>query len=489
MNIFKKRTNQKSFTKLERKSYLSIKSKDFYTIDSVESQGLDAFCVEGSFGNYIMQRMGQIIILASIKKPYRHLRFYKNQSRLMFRGEHKVLQTSVRKVDHFLIKPKEKPENIMERPLDFKIDQKPRKKIFIQEQSNNFMLDRKQKPPLKTENVNNVMIEKEKRPDNRIESLNKIKLPAAGKFFNNMPVLKIGESLEFQYLKIKPPFVCENPLKFLIPFKPKKVRYTDLDVKSESSSNLLYIINKVKLFSPTSTKFKNESSLLIPPQPKKTSFTEITTQKVTDVLYDIPRKITPFEKVVVESIPDLFIQEQPKKRYFSAEVADHMSIIGSARAVFCLEIDPNEEIFIENVYDMLLIQNVWDDLSITKDRLCLRPPGYKGKSSRNLPYYTNLNLGIIEEKENEEVNENKDKENNENKQEKEKDKDNKLNENNKEDNNTEIKNNNNDNINEGDNKDKDNVKDKKANYIITINYVETATDNKENKENKVDDKK
>ena len=63
---------------------------------------------------------------------------------------------------------------------------------------------------------------------------------------------------------------------------------------------------------------------------------------------------------------------------------DNMSIKGIDKP---LEIDPNEEIFIPNVYDMLLIQNYWDDLSIKSFRVCLRPKGYIGKSSQNLDMF------------------------------------------------------------------------------------------------------
>ena len=41
---------------------------------------------------------------------------------------------------------------------------------------------------------------------------------------------------------------------------------------------------------------------------------------------------------------------------------------------------------------MLLIQNYWDDLEIRSFRVCLRPPGYVGKSSKNLEVVSNKNL-------------------------------------------------------------------------------------------------
>ena len=87
--------------------------------------------------------------------------------------------------------------------------------------------------------------------------------------------------------------------------------------------------------------------------------------------------------------------------------ADNMSIVGSERPEFCLEIDPNEEIFIPNVYDMLLIQNYWDDLSIRSFRVCLRPKGYIGRSSQNVGNYNyNDLLSKIKNIKTEAINEN-----------------------------------------------------------------------------------
>ena len=173
--------------------------------------------------------------------------------------------------------------------------------------------------------------------------------------------------------------------KLLIPLQPKKIKFTD--ITSQNSSNLNYIINKVKVFLPSVTSIKNTSSLIIPQQPKKTSFIEITPNKASNILYDIPPKKKLFNEIAIESIPDIFIPEQPKKRYYSAMNAETMTIHASERPEFCLEIDPNEEIFIPNVYDMLLIQNYWDDLSIKSFRVCLRPKGYIGKSSQNLDMF------------------------------------------------------------------------------------------------------
>ena len=354
-----------------------------------------------------MQRMGQLQILPTGKKRY-NLRYYKNQTRMTIPAGKRKIQPRTQTLDNFIIKAKQKPKNSMQRPVYFRINQKPQKKIFIEEQLDSFMCSKIIKPALKSQNVHNVVFEREKKPNNRIESLNRLKLPATGKFFYNRPVLKSGNILELEYLKIKAPLKCVNSSNLLIPLKPKKIKYTNLDIKTENSSNLLYIINKTKIFHPSIISITNDSALLIPQQPKKTSFTEIVTEKATDILYDIIPKKRTFDEIAIESIPDIFIQEQAKKRYYTMLNTDNMSIKGIDKP---LEIDPNEEISIPNVYDMLLIQNYWDDLSIESSRLCLRPKGSKRKSNQNVKFAVNNNLTTIKEKENEEVNENKNEDN------------------------------------------------------------------------------
>ena len=78
----------------------------------------------------MIQRMGQIHIISSGKKKYKHLKCYKNQSRLMFHGVHRVNRPKAETLENFVIKAKEKPKNFMERPVDFEIEQKPKKNIY-----------------------------------------------------------------------------------------------------------------------------------------------------------------------------------------------------------------------------------------------------------------------------------------------------------------------------------------------------------------------
>ena len=373
---------------VERKNHLSVISRDHNTIDSLESQALDAFFVEASSPEYYMQRMGQLFIKPMNKRRY-NLEFYQNQAKMIFPGTPRKLPTATQSLDRFIIKPKQKPKNIIQKPVHFNINQKPKKIIFKEEQLDSFICAKKEKPKLKLQNVHNVLIKKDKKINNTIESLNNFKLPATGKFFNNHPVLKSINILEIEYLKIKAPLKCSSSTSLLIPLKPKKIKFTD--IQSENSANLKYIINKVKVFSPSATSVKNTSTLLIPKQPKKTSFTGISPNKETDFLFELYPKKTSFDEITIENFPDIFIQEQPKKRYYSTNKADSMSIMGET-PLFCLEIDPNEEIFIPNVYDMLLIQNFWDDLSIRSFRICLRPKGYVGFTSKNLEIVSNKNL-------------------------------------------------------------------------------------------------
>ena len=408
MNKFRKKYQNV----VERKNHLAVTSRDHNTIDSLESQALDGFYVE-SGREYLMQRMGQLLIKPTkVKRRYK-AQLYKSQMKMLFPGKQNRVQTQSQMLDNFIIKPKEKPKNIIQKPVHFNIFQRPKRKIFREEQLDSFICAKKQRPILSLQNVHSVIIEKKKKLDYTLQSLNHFKLPAAGKFFNNNPILKPRYNSELEYLKVKAPYKCINSTNLLIPLQPKKIKYTD--ITSQNTSNVDYIINKVKVFLPSQTSFKNESTLLIPQQPKKTSFEEITPNKESNVIFISPPKIKSFNEITIENSPDIFIPEQPKKRYYSAMNAETMTIHASERPDFCLEIDPNEEIFIPNVYDMLLIQNYWDDLSIKSFRVCLRPAGYIGKSSQNLEIFSNKNLNYLtenmEERNIEPIKENNDEEN------------------------------------------------------------------------------
>ena len=456
---------------VERKNHLSVISRDHNTIDSLESQALDAFFVEASSPEYYMQRMGQLLIKPKKKKRY-NLELYHNQTKMIFPGTPRRIQAKAQPLDRFIIKPKQKPKNIIQKTVNFNINQKPKKKVYKEGQLDRFICEKKEKPKLELQNVHNVLFKIDKKIKNTIESLNNFKLPATGKFFNNHPILKSINILEIEYLKIKAPLIYSNSTNLFIPLKPKKIKFTD--IQSENT-NFKYIINKVKVFSPSATSVKNISTLLIPSQPKKTSFIGISPNKESNILFEKAPKKTSFDEITMESIPDIFIQEQPKKRYYSTNKADSMSIIGET-PLFCLEIDPNEEIFIPNVYDMLLIQNFWDDLSVRSFRICLRPKGYVGNTSKNL---LNLNENS-RSKSSESSEESEEKEEKEKKEEKEEAKEN---EEKKEKEKNEEKNFDNDVLKEFKKKNKEiNDKSKTKAEIDTNIYEERGNENEENKD-------
>ena len=391
MNKFRKKYQNV----VESKNHLAVTSRDHNTIDSLESQALDGFYVESSGKEYLMQRMGQLYIKPSaIKRRYK-AQLYKSQMKMLFPGKRNISPTQTQTLDNFIIKSKQKPKNTIQKPVHFNIFQRPKRKIFREEQLDSFTCAKKQKPILSLQNVHSVIIEKKKKLDYTEQSLNHLKLPATGKFFNNRPILKPRYNSELEFIKIKAPYKCVNSTNLLIPLQPKKTRFTD--ITSQNSSKLDYIINKVKVFLPSETSIKNATTLLIPQQPKKTSFKELISNKETDVIIKNIPKIRTFSEITIENCPDIFIPEQGKKRYYSAINAETMTIPASERPDFCLEIDPNEEIFIPNVYDMLLIQNYWDDLSIKSFRVCLRPKGFNGKSSQNLEIVSNKNLYDLNE--------------------------------------------------------------------------------------------
>ena len=387
----------------EKKNHLDLVTKDHNTIESLEGQALDSFFIGSSPKEYYMQRMGQLQIVSRPKRYF--LKKYKNEQRITFPGEPRKIPIKNQTLDNFMIKQKEKPRNIVQKPVYFKIYSKPQKIVLREEQLDSFICPRIIKPPFELQNIQDFLIEREKRIENRIQSLNRLKLPAVGKFFNNHPKLKEGGMFEFEILKIKAPFKLTNTSNLFIPQKLKKLKY--FDISSEKSSNLKYIINKIKKFSPNSTVENKGYNLLIPKQPKNTSFEELTPEKIQNISYDFMPKKRPFDMITIDNAQDIFIPEAGIKKYYSVKM-DNINIIGNERPKFCLEIDPNEEIFCQRAYDMLLIQNYWDDLEMKSFRLCLRPNWWKStrdlelKSSNNEESKNSFNDEDNKENQNEE---------------------------------------------------------------------------------------
>ena len=376
---------KKSQTVVEKKNHINSITKENNTIESLESQSLDPFCVEGSEKELFMQRMGQLLILSTKKNGY-ILKNYKVQSRMTFHGKHRKISFKTQVLDSFALKQKEKPKFIIERTIYFKFYSKPKNKIFIEEHLDSLICPKLIKP-IQLQNIHSFLIERKKRFENLIETLNKFKLPAAGKFFEGHPILKRGGNFEFEILKIKAPLITEKSSNLFIPLKPKKIRYTDIDIITAKSINITYIINKIKVFLPTEIFIKNTSNLFIPEKPKKIFYEniEIEIDKTINVNYNIIPKVKIFTMTSIENIEEIFIPEQPKKRYYSKEMIDNITLIGPERPEFCLEIDPSEELFIPNIYDMLLVQNYWDDLSVESFDVYIRPR--RRKSKRNLTLF------------------------------------------------------------------------------------------------------
>ena len=179
---------------------------------------------------------------------------------------------------------------------------------------------------------------------------------------------------------------------------PKKKRY-GADEQTENKFDINYSMRQIKGFHPEKINIGENSNFFIPRKEKKTHFRaeSIQTENASNVfLVKQPREKP--NVFLIDDQPDLFIQELPGKRYVSVGM-ENMTFPGNLRPEFCLEIDPNEEIFIPNVYDMLLIQNFWDTLEMNHFRICLRPLGYV--SNKNL-----MNVPDINNKEN--INENQD---------------------------------------------------------------------------------
>ena len=113
---------------VEKKNHLAVITKDHNTIDSLESQALDAFHVKGRKPENFMQRMGQLYIKPMVKRRYK-LDYYQNQAKLLFPSKMKKFKPSSQSVDRFLIKPR-KSQKIVFKSLSLLIFFKIKKKFF-----------------------------------------------------------------------------------------------------------------------------------------------------------------------------------------------------------------------------------------------------------------------------------------------------------------------------------------------------------------------
>ena len=373
---------------LENKNHLTVVSRAHNTIESLENQPQDAFSVERTPSQFYMQRMGQLQIMSQGRGRY-NLKHYQIQDNLTFLGQPKVFDTEYEQQENFAIIPKKKKRNIIQIPTFFRIYPKVKKFYVKPEKKDSLLFPKSQRPDFELRNENNFVIQRKKRFENLIESINDIKLKAEGKFFYNKPTLQKKCNLEIEYLVIKAPYKAESTTNVFLEQIPKKTRY-DSDIQKENKFDINYNLQKVKGFHPEKIYIGTNNNFLIPHKEKKTHFKSesIQLENTSNVfLMKIPKDRSK-NQFVIEDMPDLFIQEWPGKRYVSVGM-ENMSFPGNLRPEFCLEIDPNEEIFVPNVYDMLLIQNFWDNLETESFKICLRPKGFS--SRKNLLKEVDLN--------------------------------------------------------------------------------------------------
>ena len=312
----------------------------------------------------------------------------------------KVFNTEFEQKESFVILPKRKQKYMIQIPSFFRLYPKV-KKIEVKPEQNESLLFPKTIKKYELKNENNFLIERKKRVENLIESINDIKLQAEGKFFFNKPTLQKKCNLEIEYLVIKAPLRSENATNLTLEQLPKKNRYDE--IREENIFNINYNMIRYKGFHPEKLSQGENMNFILPRKIKLYHYKTETMRSESSS--NIQLKRAPRQKssdLVMENLPDVFIQENPAKRYVSVGM-EGLTFIGNVKPEYCLEVDPNEEIFVPNVYDMLLIQNFWDNLETDSFRICLRPFGYK--SNKNL---TKDSIG--ENKEN--INKNLENENN-----------------------------------------------------------------------------
>ena len=342
----------------ENNNHLTVASNAHNTIETLEKQAQDFFSVERTPLQFTMQRMGQLQISSSGRGRY-NLKNYQNQESLTFVADKKRFETEFEQQENFVILPK-------------------KKKKYMSQIQNFFRI-----------------YPERKKGDYSIEkTINEINLKAEGKFFSNKPVLKKKRNLEVEYLVVKAPFKLENASEVIFGPHPKS---TYKDLNTETKFELIFNSDKPKTFHPDEINVHSDSNVHLP-RKAKSSFKNIQISTSSKIELVTNKKKGPYDDLLIDDQPDLFIEEYPGKRYVSVGM-EHLTFPGNLRSEFCLEVDPNEEIFIPNVYDMLLIQNFWDNLEMKSFRICLRPLGHV--SNKNL-----INAPDINNKEN--IDENKD---------------------------------------------------------------------------------
>ena len=381
----------------ENKNHLTVVSRAHNTIESLENQAQDTFSVERTPRQFYMQRMGQLQIFSYGRGRY-NLKYYQNLESLNFPGEPKMFETDYEPQESFAILPERKKRNMIQIPTFFRIFPTVKKLYAKPERKESLIFPKLSRPDFELKNENNFVIQRQKRFENIIETINDIKIKAEGKFFHNRPTLKKKSNLEIEYLIIKAPFKTENVTNVVLENIPKKTRY-DNDIQTENKFDINYNMGKIKGFHPEKIYIGVNSNFFIPHKEKKTSFKPESIQlENTSNVFLVKQPREKPKEFLIDDQPDLFIQEWPGKRYCSVGM-ESMTFIGNLRPEFCLEIDPNEEIFVPNVYDMLLIQNFWDNLEQENFRLTYRPVGYHSKKNEMKEIELNNKENINENKE------------------------------------------------------------------------------------------
>ena len=373
--------NRKKYQNLlENKNHLTVVSRAHNTIESLENQPQDAFSVERTPLQFYMQRMGQLQIQSQGRGRY-NLNYYQNQDNLTFLGQRKMFDTEYEQQENFAIVSKKKKRNMIQVPTFFRIYPKVKKFFVKPEKKESLTIPKSQRIDFELRNENNFVIQRKKRFENLIESINDIKIKAEGKFFYNKPTLLKKNNLEIEYLTIKAPFKTENVSNVIFEQIPKKKRY-DNDIQAENKFDINYNMEQYKGFHPEKIYIGTNNNFLIPHKPRKTHFhnEQIQSENTSNVFLMKKPKDNSKDQFVIEDMPDIFIAEWPGKRYVSVGM-ENMTFPGTLRPEFCLEVDFNEEIFVPNVYDMLLIQNFWDNLESESFRICLKPKAVISKKN------------------------------------------------------------------------------------------------------------
>ena len=379
-------------------------------IQELDSQALDGFKINRTEPSYYIQKMGVINILPTFKRYTNQL--IHNQIKMIYPVKPKILAKEQSR-DKIILKGRARPLNYIKKQNNFKIIQKAKKKVIMKAKVENFLIEKK----------NTLVL--------LFEKLQSFSLPTSGKYFNNKPELKINNSFKIEYMKIREPFkfekikdvfiplVPKEPLKLektvdvfiplipkeplklekieevfipLIPKKPLKLeKIGDIFIplipkeplKSEKIGDIFIPLKPkeplksekigdifIPLVPKEPLKLDKMQYLFLPLVPKKIKFKEDETQQISSQFnFLVPIKDN---TILNMKIGNIFLPGR-KKRYLTNSEVESLNYIGTGTDEYGLEIINDTDIFIPNVYDMLLIQNFWDNLEMKSFNIQLDP--------------------------------------------------------------------------------------------------------------------